>query len=212
MKGFFSWQHHPVNWVNAFFFNLRNKIRWSRSNLVLPQESKDNLYPLLSQEDRKVAETRATELNGRYVLQGLAGASTKQVFCKNLYMLDLLETTWKEAQLPIKSAPKVFDIGCLDWHYVSSLYQFFYHHGQTDPWLTGIELDAYRVYEDFHSRYDYAMAYTKDIPHCQYLVGDALMHKGQYDIVLLLFPFIISKPLLAWGLPLSYLKPFKEKG
>jgi hypothetical protein len=61
---------------------------------------------------------------------------------------------------------------------------------------------------DFHSRYDYANYYIHNLPDTRYIKGDFMKFKEQpCDIITWFLPFLTEKPLLKWGLPLSYLAP-----
>ena len=105
---------------------------------------------------------------------------------------------------------KILDIGAKNWFYVKDLYNFFkYNNFEKEIHLDGIEIDAYRVYSDFHTRYDYALYYSKGLKNCRYIAGDFLNHYDKYDYITWFYPFVTEFPLLEWGLPLSTFKPLK---
>ena len=103
---------------------------------------------------------------------------------------------------------KILDIGSKNWFYVRELYKFFkYNNFEKEIWLDGIEIDAFRMYVNLHSRYDYAMHFSKGLKNCRYITGDFLKHHDKYDYITWFYPFVTQNPLLVWGLPLSLLKP-----
>lgn len=201
---------NPLQYIhsayNAWSFYWRNCLHWQRSGYVDPVESKEDLFNYLETNKRTVVEQREAELIEQYHLQAFRTQSSRMIYQENLYLLDLLDTLWTQLKLPVIQNPTLCDIGCKNWFYVFAMYYFFRQYGG-NPQLTGIELDGYRVYRDLYSRCDYAEAYIRNLEGCQFIVGDALEHQGNYDVVTLFFPFIIPEPLLQWGLPLNYLQP-----
>ena len=72
-----------------------------------------------------------------------------------------------------------------------------------------MEIDAFRVYSNFYTRYDYARYHTQGLANCWYLPKNLLKHQGKYDYITWFYPFVTEVPILAWGLPLRLLKPLK---
>lgn len=200
------WYQYLRSTYNAWSLYWRNRLRWQRSGYTDPPESKEALFAHLTTTQIQALEKREAELVEQYQLQDFRQQSSRMIYLENLYLLDMLDTLWQQRHLPIPPNPSLCDIGCKNWFYVFALYHFFRKHGG-NPLLTGIELDGYRVYQDFYSRRDYAEAYIRHLDGCQFIVGDALEHQGNYDVVILFFPFIIPTPLLQWGLPLKHLQP-----
>lgn len=116
---------------------------------------------------------------------------------------------WLEKCISVdKDNIKILDIGAKNWYYVRDLYNFFkYNNFEKDIHLDGIEIDAYRLYADFHTRCDYARYYSKGLKNCRYIAGDFLKHYDKYDYITWFYPFVTEFPLLEWGLPLSTFKP-----
>jgi hypothetical protein len=113
----------------------------------------------------------------------------------------------------IKEPLRWLDVGAKNWAYVPALNTFLKTFASWSPLdepayeLVGIELDAYRVYANLFSRYDYAMSFTQHMPQAQYLVGDVMVHRQQYHIISHFLPFVVPEPCLKWGLPLSCFQP-----
>ncbi len=73
--------------------------------------------------------------------------------------------------------------------------------------INGVELDGFRRYQDFHTRRDYALAFTQSIPAATYHVQNILEWQEPADIISHFLPFVFVEPHLAWGLPLSRFEP-----
>jgi len=67
--------------------------------------------------------------------------------------------------------------------------------------LYGYEADAYRVYADFHSRYDHAIAHINDLSEVVFIPKPFQRQASTYDVITLLFPFVFLRDHLEWGLP-----------
>jgi hypothetical protein len=201
---------------NAFSFWIRQTLHWSRGNPKLYQESKDHLFAYLeSGQAQSKAEAREAELNQRYQLAPLAKNSTAALYRKNLYLLDTLETVTEDLPCLKENAihVKALDIGSQDWHYVFGLERWLRFKNRPvrrSVSLTGIELDGYGIYADFHSRHNYAQAYVEQTenPAVHYQIGDFLKVKeGAYDIISIFYPFVTRHQILLWGLPLRFFSP-----
>ncbi len=214
---------------NAFSFWIRQTLHWSRGRPSLPQESKADLFDYLPQPEETIALAREAELRSRFDLEPLAQASTAALYRKNLYLLDTLETATKGLSPPSGSdrestapsaAPaggsvKALDVGSQDWHYVFGLERWLRFRDCDRPQgrrvdLTGLELDGYGIYADFHSRRDYAWAYAAQTgnPEARYVIGDFLKSQGRgYDVITIFYPFVTRYQLLLWGLPLRFYSP-----
>lgn len=231
---------------NAFSFWIRRTLRWSRGRPLLPHEPKDRLFGYLDSDapergagggeilsPRDQAETRERLLRARYRLDPLAAASTRALYRKNLYLLDILESAW--SGLPDPAAPgngkaaagrsggashgriRALDVGAQDWHYVFALERWLRHAHAPEGRpvsLRGVEVDGYGIYPDFRSRRDYALAYIDQTgnPETGFEVGDFLKAEGDgdgLDLVTLFYPFVTRHHLLLWGLPLRFFRPEK---
>jgi len=199
---------------NAFSFWVRRMLHWSRGKPTLNQESKVDLFAYL-QEGHCEAEAHAIELHARYQLEPLAQLSTAALYRKNLYLLDTLEKATQGLTLPFCDfrVNKALDVGSQDWYYVFALERWLQWHNRKNVdrvELTGIELDGYEIYADFHSRRDYAQAYVEQTgnPKVRYEIGDFLDNRdGEHDIIFIFYPLLLRYQVLLWGLPLRYFAP-----
>jgi len=186
-----------------FFFrqNIRPKRKYKGKN-----EPKEDLFTHFTGEKKQTAEEKEKFYLEKYKLHQLKENSTCRNYLENLAVIELLENFLcdKEEKKPLR----VLDIGSKNWFYASGEWCFFKHNSQNgDVFLDGIEIDAFRLYSDFHTRYDYAHFYIKNLENTRYIAKDFLKHNEKYDFIIWFFPFVTKYPLLEWGLPLSKFKP-----
>ena len=184
------------NLRNCFDFFLRNKITFSRKNYSEKAEVID-----LSSFNAEQIEFY-NSLEQKYG-SSLRENTRKRNFLNNVYFLNIFDKYLSKKE---KEHISALDIGSKNWAYVKSEYLFFKSFTK-DFMLKGIEIDAYRMYSNFYTRYEAAKFYTKDMPETEYIAGDFLEHEQKYDYIIWSLPFIIEYPLVKWGLPLRYFKP-----
>lgn len=183
---------------NNFDFFLRNSITFSRRNY---SETSQDLSEVFCNEEQKEFYNYLKQKYDYKLLED----STRRNFTGNLYFLNIFDKylTRKEGE-----KFSVLDIGSKNWAYVKSEYVFFKSFAKKFN-LTGIELDAYRLYSNLYNRYEVAKFYIKDLPNTEYIAGDLLKHNQKYDYIIWSLPFIVEYPFVKWGLPLKYFKPEK---
>jgi hypothetical protein len=117
----------------------------------------------------QIQNSRERELFYRYHLGPLKDQSLRRVYADNLYLLDELEKIFSFLPLNLlnvesienRSKPFVIDIGVRNWDYVFSLERFLKNLFPQGFELHGIEIDAFGIYKNFYSRFDYALAFIK---------------------------------------------------
>lgn len=124
---------------------------------------------------------------------------------ENNYTFDILN---KHFNKNVKNKIKTLDIGCKNWFYAKGQYKFF-SQITNDFTMDGVELDAYRLYSNFYSRYEVAKFYTKDLKNVNYIAGNLLDLTDKYDYITWFLPFVHKTPLKLWGLPERYFCPEK---
>ena len=124
---------------------------------------------------------------------------------ESLYVFNLLE---KYLFPDFCSDLRILDIGSKNWAYVKGEYDFFKKYCN-NLYLDGVELDAYRLYSNFYSRYEVAKFYTKNLKNTKYYAKNLLDIQGKYDYIIWLLPFVTQYPLMKWGLPKKYFMPEK---
>lgn len=191
------------NIKNNIDFFIRNTFKVSRKSFCVPNEPKDVMFNQLPQEKVETAQKLEHALFCKYKLEHLKNNSSVRNYLENLYIIELLEQSFSFNKI---STPSILDIGSKNWFYAQGEHAFFAHNCK-DFSLTGIELDAFRVYTSFYSRYDAANFYIKGLKNTEYIAGNLLNHNHKYDYITWFFPFITATPLLKWGLPLKFYKP-----
>lgn len=177
---------------------MRNLFKFSRKGFSLKNEAKENLFD----EKASIKEERFLR---RYNLAKFKENSTRRNYSENLYILELLEDFIRPKR---KKGLKILDIGSKNWSYAKAEYSFFKKFAVRGKLtLDGIELDAYRVYTSFYSRYDAAKYYTEGLTGANYIAGNFLEHVGKYDYIIWLLPFISPFPHSCWGLPKKFFRP-----
>ncbi|MFA6990008.1 MAG: hypothetical protein WC197_08065 [Candidatus Gastranaerophilaceae bacterium] len=189
---------------NILDFYIRQKMRFTRKGFCPENESKEHLFD--DSKIKDIAVQKEQEYLEKYNLQTLKNNSTTRNYLENLYVIELLE---KFIDIDnSKNSIKIVDIGSRNWFYATGQYNFFkYKNREKEIFLTGIELDAFRVYSSFYSRYDSALYNIRNLENTRYIAGDFLEHVEKYDYMCCFFPFVIQEPLIHWGLPLKYFKP-----
>ncbi len=206
MKFFNNLKLFRENLKNTIDFNLRNALKLKRKVTHLKNEPKQELFDSLPEEIRTTAIEKELIFYKKYNLKHLKNNSTKLEYIENLTVLEILENYF--SQTDIKHDAHVLDVGSKNWHYIEALHNFFKNKAPNVS-INGIEIDAYRMYINFHTRYDYAMHRISHMPNVSYIAADVLEHKDKYDDIMVFYPFVTPEPLMSWGLPLSKLKPIE---
>lgn len=101
---------------------------------------------------------------------------------------------------------RVVDVGTKNFALAPVFDQLFLDR-RCDVEVHGVEVDAYRRLHDGYTRHDYARYFSKKARNATFHAQDFLKFQKSCDFVFLLNPFVSREPLLAWGLPLDFLKP-----
>lgn len=199
---------------NAVAFNLRSRMRWSRGQAELTNESKERLFDHLPTPRWAEAAEEEKRLCADYELSTLRQRSSCLAYAENLAMLEAMERLCGDESLPTGAdgALRAIDVGCGVFQYATALHRFLRHGGagaKRHAILRGIEIDGHGVYRDGHSRADHARAHAalagSDV---HFQVGDfAALPIPEQDVVTMWFPFVERYALLQWGLPLSLFDP-----
>lgn len=124
---------------------------------------------------------------------------------ENLYVYDVLSRYFEKSA---KENLNALDIGCKNWYYLQGEHRFF-NEFSANFQMDGVELDAYRLYSNFYSRYETAKFFMKDFDNVNYIADNLLNLKGGYDYIIWILPFVLKEPLTAWGLPKRFFMPEK---
>jgi SAM-dependent methyltransferase len=202
---------------NALDYPLRQRFRWRRRGLQFKNEAKDRLFARLPDEARALAQATAGRLLETYHLHALFFHSRADNYRENLFYLELLESALQRARATLPLVVKAADIGVSQWFYVQALFALLQWWQPVDSealpeegrevTLSGFEADAYRVYVDLYSRYDYAQAHLRGLEQAHFVPRRFEPQPGAFQLITLLFPFVFLRDHLKWGLPRPLFAP-----
>lgn len=179
--------------VNPAGFWLRSRLRLTRKNYAFKPAGE-----LSGATSEQAARIRSLQQEYGIRLEDTLDPPT---VLAAYFVLDLLHNapfySW-----PPDSGKRLTDIGSRNFYYARVLDTFF-----KPKEVIGVELDSYRLYPDFHTRYSHAKSFIRDLPHFRYIVADYADVSEPTDGILLLFPFLTAEPLLDFHLPMKYLQP-----
>jgi len=189
------------NFKNIIDFYIRQKIRFSRKNYCAEKENVESIF----KGSDKIASRREQKLGKKYNLTLLKENTTGQNYKENLYTLDILD---KYLKVTSSDELKILDIGSKNWFYAKGEHLFFKAHVNRLE-ITGVELDAFRLYSNLYSRYEAAQFHIKGLENTKYIADDILNIKGKFHYITWFLPFVKKEPLMYWGLPLKFFMPEK---
>ena len=129
---------------------------------------------------------------------------------ENYFYLHMLDKALDSAQISLPASLTAADIGPSSWFYVQALFSALTWHGSPEPrtvHLTGYEVDAYRLYADFHTRKDHALGQMQGLAGVEYVDRGFTAQPEAFDVITMFFPFVFEKDHLQWGLPGSLFDP-----
>ena len=143
------------------------------------------------------------EFNPKYDTIILQKDITRLNCIENLYILDILD---KYLKIYPTQESKVLDIGSKNWNYAKAEYIFFNHYCHHLE-LTGVELDANRLYWNFFSNKEIAKYNIKYLPFANYIGEDFMNISGKFNYITWFLPFVGKYQHTKWGLPMKFFKP-----
>lgn len=182
--------------VNRVFFALRNRFKFTRHGYIeTPCQNLKNVSPDVL---RKVSA-----LKDKYHVNFEAQFDQANAL-ENYHLLDLLDQAKTRIGFSVPNNQTLIDVGSKNFYYVAALQSFF-----KPKELTGIEIDAYKLYQNFHTRLSYAQSYIRRYPNTQFLAQNFLDHTGHAQGLTWFLPFVVPYPLIKWTLPMSTFQPQK---
>lgn len=180
--------------INRVVFPIRRRMTWGRRSYC---EAPAQTLPLLTPHQQMRVQHLQQHYGVRFEAHLNAGNSLE-----SYALLDQFQRAQQYFAWQPPTGQCVLDVGSRNFYYARALQAAW-----QPVRLTGIELDGYRLYENFHTRASHAAHYIRELPQAEFLVQDLLDYHRPADGVLLQYPFIVPEPLLHYGLPLSELKP-----
>ncbi len=193
-----------LNLRNMVDYPLRQFFHLRRGTVSYVDDREFDDYAQLPEPDRTRAQQYEKRYLNQYRLGKIKGELTAGNYYENVFYLHMLEQSFDQLKLVVPQEIRAADIGTSHWFYVQALWSFYSWY-QTDTArqviLDGYEADAYRIYSDFHSRYDHAITHIGGLQDVHFKPTGFPSDEIQYDIITLFFPFVFEKDLLQWGLP-----------
>lgn len=189
---------------NALDYPLRQYFKWHRGYPAIKNEPKENMYAHLSLDQCQQAEEVAAHIRKSYHLDSFFSNSSSENYRENLFYIEFLQAALDQAAIQLPPSLAVADIGASHWFYVqgmAALLKWWRSPEGRQVELTGYEVDAYRIYSDFHARYDHAQAHMRALPGVRYLPQGFHRQPNTFDLITMLFPFVFIGDHLRWGLP-----------
>ncbi|MBU6427921.1 MAG: hypothetical protein KGR26_02820 [Cyanobacteria bacterium REEB65] len=195
--------------LNGVALATRKTLRWRLPGLTDRPAPLDGLLDFAP--DPSALFARLADWERQYGFAASRLATDLDSVRAALCVLDLLETALLAAGVSLPDSLSALDVGAKNWHYVRALWALLRGFGgrPREVRLTGIEVDPFAVYDDWHSRYDWATLYAKPLAGARFIVGDFLAHQQRYDLVVVLFPFLNREEHLEMGLPLQLYQPLR---
>jgi len=221
--------------ANPLFFLMRRKIAFGRKGYSEGPDSDARPTPEFA---KWMTSTAAADLIQRYELDDFQARMSPGSLASMVRFADLLAGAIARARQggfpPLQAPPfvdpfvdpsvdeastdrpgplRVLDIGSKNFEAAPAIHRLLHREtgGRRPIELTGIEIDAHRVYRSLHSRADVARYYLSLIPEQsvthRYLAADFLTHDDVYDVVTWFKPFLTDYAHLRWGLPAHLLRP-----
>jgi hypothetical protein len=175
---------------NRFFFRMRSKIGFRRPGY---QETGDRNLSLSDSE---------TFLEKKYGLSPLKEKISPAVYKKNLATLWIMEEMQMHQFLP-KGKIRGLEAGCQDFSRLPALRAYFRRWGRLAQ-ILGIEIDAFPILSNLHSRFDIAQYYLSlsgGASEDRYEAGNFFESLAKANTLFAFYPFVSEHPALAWGLP-----------
>lgn len=206
-----------LNSANESAFRLRQRTRPVSGKLRFRSSWPDEeLFEELDSTQQSQAEPISIRLKESYHLDTWRHYLPRLAYRMVMQNLEILEDCFPESS-PVWSAShlRLLDVGSARWAYAPALYEFFTHAHTTQArqfFLTGLELDPYRLDHEGYSCVDHALSYIDPIASfSRYLNQNILAHTPQqtYDVITLFNPYTTINENLIHGLPLEFFQPDK---
>ncbi len=188
--------------LNPAAYALRQRIAFRRGGYREGPLDLSRVSPRLREQ---LQGSRAQELAAKYAVP--MHTLSHAAYTKSLFACDVLDRLHTIAPIVLPTG-NLLDIGCKNFETAPGLFRAARTLSSHEIDLTGVEIDAYPVYRNLHSRADAAHYYLSLLPgEHRYLPDDVRALQGQFGLITWFFPFVTTAPLLWWGLPERFFAP-----
>jgi hypothetical protein len=195
---------------NDLDFPLRQRLLQRSAPVISSHPNTDDFLNTYPQKDRLTIGQTITRLDNLYHFESFATTHSTNEIKENYYYLSMLDEAFRKTKVIFPESIKAADIGPSSWFYVHSLSAALGWYNipmRRNFQLTGYEIDAYRLYSDFHTRKDHAMGNMVGLQNVEFLDHGFEQHPNSVDIITMFFPFVFEKDHLEWGLPHRLFEP-----
>jgi hypothetical protein len=189
---------------NRLDYSLRQRVHASSKPVHLPSETRLDILSAYPAGIRKLAGDEIKRLRAAYHFDAVEAGFTERGLRENYFYLAMLDEAFRRSEAALPAGVTAADIGPSSWFYVQALAASLTHYGTDQPraiHLTGFEVDAYRLYADFHTRRDHALSNMRGLAGVEYVDQGFNPAPSAYDVITSFFPFVFEKDHMEWGLP-----------
>lgn len=184
-----KWRVHSQ--FNQFFLHIRNQVKFKRKGYG-ERPQKKNLF-----------DQEQSYLEDSYPLDVYKSFLNEYNYNKNLLTLHYLDLFFSDKInfLLSKKNIRVLEPGCQDFSRLSA-FRAFFKKNNIPYFIRGLELDAFPILSDLHSRWDKAQYYISlDQDQSVFMAEDFFKAKYTADLIFCFYPFVSGYPALRWGVP-----------
>jgi SAM-dependent methyltransferase len=195
---------------NRLDYYLRQHVHAPSRPVSVSRGSRPEILSAYPVDVRTRAGDEIARLCAAYHFESVETGFTERDLRENYFYLAMLDEAFRRSDAALPAEVTVADIGPSSWFYVQALFFAFTYFGTTRARavnLTGFEVDAYRLYADFHTRRDHALANMRGLAGVEYVDHGFEPDPSAYDVITSFFPFVFEKDHLEWGLPRSLFNP-----
>jgi SAM-dependent methyltransferase len=199
-----------LGFKNNLDYPLRQRLGWRSSPVIRSYPDNREILDSYSAKDRLPVQQLLSRLDDQFHFQYFRETHSLDESRENYYYLAMLDEAFQRSGIEFPDSIQAADIGPSSWFYVHALaavlgwYDAIQHRNYQ---LTGFEVDAYRLYADFHTRKDHALGNMLGLQNVEFRDHGFEQQPNTYDLVSMFFPFVFVSDHLKWGLPQRLFNP-----
>ncbi len=195
---------------NSLDFAIRQRIHLTTRPFSGTYSAHQDIPASYPSEKREKVKQEIDRLNSKYHFDYFAAGHTPEETRENYFYLAMLDEALERTDCGFTETLTAADIGPSSWFYVHALSAALTWNRSNTPrtvHLTGYEVDAYRLFSDFHTRKDHALGNLRGLPNVEFIDHGFNVQPDKFDVITLFFPFVFEKDHLQWGLPGNLFNP-----
>jgi hypothetical protein len=195
---------------NSLDFAIRQKVHPHQRPVSQLHTSHRDVLSTYPPDTRDSAKKHINSLNAQYHFEYFSAVHSVEETKENYFYLAMLDAALGQMHSDLPPTLKAADIGPSSWFYVHALASALTWYKSAAPrtfHLTGYEVDAYRLYSDFHTRKDHALGNMLGLANVEFVDRGFSRQPDTFDVITLFFPFVFEKDHLQWGLPGNMFNP-----